>query len=173
MTPHLPLFLQVRRRRSAAVLVVGAIATVALVQSGVLSFFWTPTIVGLSYLAAAAAAGRTGALWAPGLITTCWGITVLLGVHQVVPGDKRSYLLAGAVGIALALLLRRTLGLAAGYLGMAVSFAAIAVYDNAYVPSWVFHGTTFAVVLGVWGLWDLRPQRPEPAAKAPDPSGQL
>lgn len=159
MTPHVPRFLSLRRRRSAAVLVVGAIATVVLVQGEVLSFFWTPTIVGLSYLAAAAAAGRTGALWAPGLITTCWGITVLLGIHQVVPGDKRSYLLAGAVGIALALLLRRTIGLAAGYLGMVVSLAVIAVYDDAHVPSWVFHGTTFAVLLGVWGLWDLRPAR--------------
>lgn len=157
MTPQPSRFLP--RQRSAAVLLVGALLTVALVQGGVLSFYWTPTVVGLSYLAAAAAAGLGGALWAPGLITTCWGITVLLGVHEVVPGDKRSYLIAGAVGIVLALLLRRTLGMAAGYLGMVVSLAAIAVYDNPQVPAWVFSGTTFAVLLAVWGLWDLRPER--------------
>lgn len=151
--------LRLPRQRSAAVLISGAVLLLVLVQGEVVPFYVTPTIVGLSYLAAAAVAGLGGALWAPGLITTCWGIAVLLGAHQVVAGDKRSYLIAGAVGIGLALLLRRTVGMAAGVIGIVVSFTAIAVYDNPHVPSWVFHGAAFAVLLALWGLWDLRPAR--------------
>jgi len=146
--------------RSAVALLVGALLMEVLIQRQVLHFYYTPTIAGLTYLAAAAAAGRKGALWAPGIVTTCWGIAVLLGVHQVVTLDEKlSYEIAGAVGVGLALLLRYTIGLAAGVIGLVVSFGAILLYGYAHPPSWVFHGITFAVLLGVWGLWELRPSR--------------
>lgn len=127
------------------------------VQQGTIRFYYTPLIVGLTYLAAGAAAGRNGALWAPGIITTCWGIAVLLGVHGLTHGGKTSYEVAGVIGIALALALRYTIGLAAGYIGIVVAFDIILLHDLSTVPSWVFKGQVFAVLLGVWGLRELRP----------------
>ena len=152
-------FLRENRQRSAVALLVGAVLLLGLTHTNVVPFYGTPLIVGLSYLAAAAVAGRSGALWAPGIITTCWGIAVLLGAHGVITGNKTAYLIAGAAGIGLALVLRLTIGLAAGVIGIVVSFAAIALYDNPYAPAWIFHGSTFAVLLAGWGLWDLRPPR--------------
>lgn len=153
-------FFAENRRRSAVALLGGAVLMEVLVQQHVVPFYYTPLIVGLTYLAAAAAAGRTGALWAPGIITTCWGIAVLLGIHHVVTiNGKTSYEIAGLIGIAIALTLRYTIGLAAGFIGMIVSFAVILIHDNAHAPSWVFRGVTFAVLLAVWGLWELRPSR--------------
>lgn len=146
------------RHRSALVLLVGALVMGFAVQQQVIRFYYTPLIVGLTYLTAAMAGGRKGALWAPGIVTTCWGIAVLLGVHNVVTLDsKTSYLIAGVIGIAIALTLRFTIGLAAGFIGLAVSMAIILIHDNADVPSWIFKGITFAVLLGVWGIWELRP----------------
>lgn len=150
-------FFSLPRRRSAVALLLGALVMLVAVQQGVIRFYYTPLIVGLTYLAAAAAAGRKGALWAPGIITTCWGIAVLLGVHGFTNGGKTSYEVAGVIGIALALTLRHTIGLAAGYLGIVVAFGIILVHDLSTVPSWVFKGQVFAVLLGVWGLWELRP----------------
>jgi hypothetical protein len=145
------------RRRSAIALLVGALLMEVLIQQQHVRFYYTPLIVGLTYLAAAGLAGRKGALWAPGIITICWGIAVLLGVHGVTHGGKTSYEIAGVIGIGIALTLRYTIGLAAGYIGMAVAFVIILLHDHSNIPSWVFQGITFAVLLGVWGLWELRP----------------
>ena len=157
-------FFSDRRHRSAVALPLGALAMELLVQQQVVRFYYTPLIVGLTYLGAAATAGRKGALWAPGIVTSCWGIAVLLGVHRVVTIDgKLSYEIAGFIGVALALALRYTIGLAAGVVGLVVSMAVI--FAHSYVhAAWIFNGVTFAVLLGVWGLWELRPsRRPEQA----------
>jgi len=149
-----------RRHRSAVALLLGALAMELLVQQQVVRFYYTPLIVGLTYLGAAAVAGRKGALWAPGIVTTCWGIAVLLGVHRVVTIDgKLSYEIAGFIGVALALALRYTIGLAAGVIGLVVAMGIIFAHNYAHPPSWIFNGVTFAVLLGVWGLWELRPSR--------------
>lgn len=146
------------RHRSAIALLAGALTMLLLIQRPAVRFYYTPLIVGLTYLAAAAVAGRKGALWAPGIITTFWGIAVLLGVHQVITVDgKLSYEIAAGLGVLLALALRHAIGLAAGAIGIVVSVGVIFLHNYAHPPSWVFHGTTFAVLLGVWGLWELRP----------------
>jgi len=153
-------FFTSRRHRSAVALLLGALAMEFLVQQQVVHFYYTPLIVGLTYLGAAAVAGRKGALWAPGIVTSCWGIAVLLGVHHVVTIDgKLSYEIAGFIGVALALALRYTIGLAAGVVGLVVSMAVIFAHSYAHAPAWIFNGITFAVLLGVWGLWELRPSR--------------
>lgn len=155
------------RRRSALALIAGALVMGLLVQTKVIAFYhWTPLIVGLTYLTAAAVAGRRAALWAPGIITTCWGIAVALGMSKVITIDTSvSYYIAGAVGVAVALALRFSLGVAAGPVGMVVSIAVLLahpVFPN--LPSWIFQGATFAVVLGAWGLWELRPSGAKAAA---------
>jgi len=125
--------------------------------------------VGLTYLVAASAAGRRGAFWAPGIVTTAWGVAVLLGVNGIVHLDSfTSYNIAAAIGVALALLLRCTIGLAAGALGLLVSVGVILLHGSSFVPSWVFHGLTFAVLLDVWGLWELRPSA-APEGEQPPP----
>ena len=99
------------RRRRGVVLILGALVML-LVQQKVITFYYTPLIVGFTYLAGAAVSGRRGAFWAPGLVTTAWGISVLLTVHNVVsnPHDW-AYTIAAAIGVAVALLLRFTVGL--------------------------------------------------------------
>ncbi len=161
-----------RRHRSAVALLLGALAMELLVQQQVVRFYYTPLIVGLTYLGAAAVAGRKGALWAPGIVTTCWGIAVLLGIHHVVTIDGNlSYEIAGFIGVALALALRYTIGLAAGVIGLVVAMAVIFAHSYAHAPAWIFNGVTFAVLLGVWGLWELRPsRRPEQAASSSAPA---
>jgi len=161
------------RHRSAVSLLLGAAAMEFLVQQQVVRLYYTPLIVGLTYLAAAAAAGRKGALWAPGIVMSCWGIAVLLGVHRVVTIDgKLSYEIAGFIGVALALALRYTVGLAAGFIGLVMSMGIIFAHNYAHSPSWIFHGVTFAVLLGVWGLWELRPSRTDQAQPSGAPADQ-
>ncbi len=147
------------RRRRGLVLILGALVML-LVQQKVIKFYFTPLIVGLTYLAGAAISGRRGAFWAPGLVTTAWGISVLLTVHHVVsnPHDW-AFNIAAAIGVAVALLLRFTVGIAAGVLGLAVSLGVVLLHNYAHPPSWIFHGITFALLLGIWGLWELRPAR--------------
>ncbi len=162
------------RHRSAVALLLGALAMELLVQQQVVRFYYTPLIVGLTYLGAAATAGRKGALWAPGIVTSCWGIAVLLGVHRVVTIDGNlSYEIAGLIGVALALALRYTIGLAAGVIGLVVAMAVIFAHSYAHAPAWIYNGVTFAVLLGLWGLWELRPsRRPEQAQSSSAPGEQ-
>lgn len=151
--------LAARRRRGAA-LIVGGLAMLLLVQTGAVKFYYTPLIVGLTYLIGAAVSGRRGALWAPGIVTTCWGISVLLSVHGVVSNPHyMAFNIAAAIGVVLALTLRATVGIAAGVVGLVVSVGVILLHDYLSWPSWVFHGATFAALLGIWGLWEMRPDR--------------
>ncbi|MGI8537685.1 MAG: hypothetical protein ACR2K2_14660 [Mycobacteriales bacterium] len=154
-----------RRRRGALALIAGALVEGVLVQQGIIEFFWTPLILGLTYLVAATAAGRKGALWAPGIVVTCWGVAVVLGVKQVLTFDASlSYYVAAAIGVAIALVLRYAVGLAAGPVGLVVSVAVVVAHAIPNLPSWIFQGLTWGIVLGIWGLWELRPS---PAAKEP------
>lgn len=99
---------KVRIGRGGALLA-GA-AVYALLIYGPLEFIWTPFVLGLVYLGAAAAGGRRGGLWATGLVLTGWGIGVLLptkfGVKEVSAAD--GYLIGvGAAALAGGLLARR------------------------------------------------------------------
>lgn len=65
------------RVRQGLLLLTGALALELLVGQGPLHFYWTPLIVGLSYLAAAAVGGRTGGYWATACVLTGWGLAVV------------------------------------------------------------------------------------------------
>ncbi|MCW2778956.1 MAG: hypothetical protein JWN17_2681 [Frankiales bacterium] len=58
----------------AVVLVAGAVVVYLLLDRGTLGFGYVPLLVGGSYLAAAVAGGRGGALWAPGCVVGGWGL---------------------------------------------------------------------------------------------------
>lgn len=82
---------------------------------------------------------------------------MFLGVNGIVHlYSFTSYNIAAAIGVALALLLRFTIGLAAGAPGSSCRWGHL-LHGSSVVPSWVFHGLSFAVPLGIWGLWELRP----------------
>ncbi len=65
------------RLRRAGVLGLGAVAY-ALLVGGPLDFVWTPFVLGVVYLVAAAAGGPEGGLWATACVLLGWGLGVLL-----------------------------------------------------------------------------------------------
>jgi hypothetical protein len=120
-----------------------------------LPFYWTPLILGLSYLVAAIVDGPRGGYWATALGLTGWGLAVVY-MGEARPPDidpAGAYLVgAGLAGVAAALLSGRgfvisPLGLAAtiaaGGLVLALTPRAAGTLDDA---------TTYAVALGVVGV---------------------
>lgn len=91
----------------AGALITGAVVYALLVH-GPLQFYWTPLLLGLVYVAAAAAGGRRGGLWATALVLTGWGVGVLLAtkLDSVSSGD--GYLLGIGGGIVVAGVLARS-----------------------------------------------------------------
>ncbi len=83
MQPDKPLETRVRQ---IVVFLAGALVLELLVNRGELRFFWTPLILGLTYLAAAAAGGRDGGHWSGAIALTGWGAAVAW-VGQVRPED--------------------------------------------------------------------------------------
>lgn len=89
------------RVRQAAAFALGAV--IYLLWTGVDGerFRWTPFVIGLVYLAAAALGGRRGGHWATACVLTGWGVSVLL-FDEVRPGSGEGLfyaagLLVGAV----------------------------------------------------------------------------
>lgn len=65
------------RIRQIVVFLAGAFALELLVNRGELRFYWTPLILGLTYLTAAAVGGRDGGHWSGGIALTGWGLAVV------------------------------------------------------------------------------------------------
>ncbi len=119
-----------------------------------LPFYWTPLILGLSYLVAAIVDGPRGGYWATALGLTGWGLAVVY-MGEARPPDidpAGAYLVgAGLAGVAAALLSGRgfvisPVGLAAtiaaGGLVLALTPRAAGTLDDA---------NTYAIALGVVG----------------------
>ena len=60
--------------RRAVALVLAAVVVYYLLDSGRAQFRDVPLLTGLGYLTGAVAGGRAGALWAPALVVTGWGV---------------------------------------------------------------------------------------------------
>jgi hypothetical protein len=148
-----------RRRRGLALLIGGGVMALA-VAAGPLKFYWVPLVSGLTYLAAAAAGGRRGPLWAPGVLVTGWGLVVLARAEGVALEDYREsavFLVAFGVAAVIAALLARS-GFAIDLLGVAVTILAAGLFYlleqevDALGNAW-----TYAALLAAWGAWELRP----------------
>lgn len=63
----------------------GGIAIILLIEAGPVAFHWISFIIGLIYLAAAAAGRSRGSLWAPGLMLSAEGLIIAGWI-----GDGRS-----------------------------------------------------------------------------------
>lgn len=113
------------RIRQGLLLVAGAVALELLVGRGSLRFYWTPLIVGLSYLAAAGVGGRAGGYWPTACVLSGWGLAVVL-IGSVQPRDidlAGAYLFGAGVGAAAGSLLSRA-RFDVSPLGLAVTVAA-------------------------------------------------
>lgn len=84
------------RTTQAVIFVVGAVALALLVGGGPLSFLWTPAVLGLTYLGAAAVGGRTGGHWSTACVLLGWGAGVLAADEGLLGLGAAPLYLAGA-----------------------------------------------------------------------------
>ena len=86
----------VLRINRAILLVAGAAFLIVMVAPDDDRFYWTPLVLGLSFLAAAAAGPRTSGPWAPACVLVGWGAAVVF-VRLAEPDlDTSGVYLAGA-----------------------------------------------------------------------------
>ena len=136
-------------------LLAGALALILLVSTGALDFFWTPLILGLAYLAAAAAGGRKGGYWATACVLTGWGLAVVV-IGEARPEDidvSGSYLLGAGLGATVgALLARSGFGVSIVGLGATVAAAGLVLALTPAASDLLEEERTYALLLGVVGL---------------------
>lgn len=70
------------RVRQIVCFLAGALAMELLVDQGEVRFYWTPLILGLTYLAAAAVGGRHGGHWSGATTLTGFGLAVAYAGHE-------------------------------------------------------------------------------------------
>lgn len=143
------------RIRQGIILLAGALALVLLVAEGTLDFFWTPLIIGLTYLSAAAAGGREGSYWATACVLTGWGLAVMF-IGEARPSDldlTGTYLFGAGLGAVVGLLLRRS-GFEVSEMGLAATVTAAGLL-LALSPAWpevLDDARTYAALIGIVGL---------------------
>jgi hypothetical protein len=159
------------RRRRGVALLLGGVAVLLLVgKDRPLEFLWLPLVTGLAYLLAAAAGGRGGDLWGPGLVVTGFGVGVGLTVGGPLGGELFSPVVLTAVGAGavLAMLVPRVSGMS---VAAAVLLSGVFFLLTERGPTEVFRSPlVYAGLLALWGLWELRPDdaaRSAPAASRP------
>jgi hypothetical protein len=141
------------------VLLLGAVAVVLLVgDRRLLDFLWLPLVTGIVYLAAAAAGGRGGDLWGPGLVVTGFGVGAGLTVGGPLGGDLFSPVVLTCIGAGavLAMLVPRVSGMS---VAAAVLLSGVFFLLSERGPTQVFRSPlVYGALLALWGLWELRPQ---------------
>jgi len=129
-----------------------------------IDFFWTPLIIGVTYLLAAAVDGPRGGYWATALALTGWGLAVAyVGAAQPLEIDVAGAYLAGtgaAVAVAAALRTRGFLVSEAG-LGLTIAASGLVLAFSSRADALV-DATTYAAALGlvaaltaIGGAWQL------------------
>lgn len=143
------------RLRQGVALIVGAVALYALVR-GPLDFFWTPLIIGLSYLVAALLGGRHGGHWPTALVLVGWGLAVLARQRGVVDVDTAGAYLVGAGLGALAAAAVDRAGFDADPMGVAATVVAAGLLLALTAQfSALASVETYAVALAVVGAINL------------------
>ncbi len=104
------------RRGRGLALIAGAVLIVALVETGILAYYWFPTLTGLTCLAAAAAGRSHGTLWALGFVVTSGSGSGAVAARR--PGGRqlpipRQAVMALGLGGVIVALLAQTAGPAA------------------------------------------------------------
>ncbi len=157
LSPSAPLRSPGNRVAQGMLLLAGAVLLELTAGADRVPFYWTPLVLGLTYLVAALVDGPAGGYWATALGLTGWGLAVVV-MGRLRPEDidtAGAYLLGvGLAGVVAAVL--RTRGFAVSEVGFAATVAAggavlaltprVDAFDDA---------TTYAVALGLVGLGNL------------------
>lgn len=151
------------RRRRGIALLIGAVVLALVVQPvGSAAFYWVPLVSGLTYLLAAASGGRRGALWAPGLMLSFWGAAVVLVLGGTTHVDFASAAVTGLGAGAVAAVALSRVGFAVDAFGIAATVLLAGAFEllDATGPAAFGKGWLYGGLLGLWGLWELRSERP-------------
>ncbi len=141
----------------AGAFLLGALALEALIERGSTPFYWTPLIIGLSYLAAAIAGGRSGGHWPTACVLLGWG-AVVVWIARARPAGidpAGAYLVGVGAGVLVAgVLLRRgfkvdVVGLGGAAVGAGLVLALASRHDA------VGEARTFAIALAMVALVNL------------------
>jgi hypothetical protein len=132
-------------------------------------FYWTPLVVGLAYLAAAAAGGRRGGHWATACVLVGWGAAVVF-VGEARPDLDVAglYMVGAGLGAVAGLLLGRA-GVDVNPLGLAVVITAggLLLTFAAQAPSVLEEARTYAALLAVVAVANLALAAREVRAEQP------
>jgi hypothetical protein len=152
------------RRAGGLALLVGAVLTVALIETGALAYHWLPALTGATYLTAAAAGRSRGTLWGPGFVVLGAGLVIGLWYGDGRPADSfqlLSLLVMGlGLGGVLAALLAQARHLSVSAMSVAMPVLLVGAFflleQQAPGP---FGGEAwpYAVLLAAWGAYELRP----------------
>lgn len=134
-------------------LALGAVALELLIVRGDTPFYWTPLVIGLAYLAAAAVGRRSGGYWATALVLCGWGLAVVWAGSGSPELDMAGLYMAGAgLGAVAAIGLGRA-GFDSEPLGAAATVAAAgAILALAIKVPELEDARTFALALGAVAL---------------------
>jgi len=136
----------------------GAVLLAVTAGADRIPFYWTPLILGLTYLVAAMVGGSRGGYWATALGLTGWGLAVVY-LAKVRPPDvdpAGAYLVGvGLAGVAAAVLRGR--GLLISELGFAATVAAagLTLALTSRASGTLDDATTYAIALGVVGVFNV------------------
>ncbi len=135
----------------------GAVALNVTVVPDDRRFYWTPLVIGLAYLAAAAAGGRRGGHWATACVLVGWGAAVVLAGAARPDLDIAGLYMAGSgLGAVVGLLLRRA-GVDVDPLGLAVAITAggLILTFAAQAPSVLEEARTYVGLLALVAVANL------------------
>ncbi len=138
------------RLLQAVAFAIGAIALYLLVERSKIKFYWTPLIIGLSYLGAAIVGGRKGGHWPTALVLVGWGGVVAWSARTGPDLDTAGlYLAGGGLGVLVAgILLRAGFKIDVIGLGGAAVAAGLVLAFSGKVDSFV-QGGFFAILLAI------------------------
>ncbi len=136
------------------VLTAGAVLLGVSAGADRIDFYWTPLILGLTYLVAAIIDGPRGGYWATALGLTGWGLAVVF-MGRVRPEDidlAGAYLAGvGLAGVAAALLRHRGFHVSDTGLGLTIAAAGIILALTPRVEA-LEDATNYALALAVVGI---------------------
>jgi len=154
------------RRARGIALIAGAVLIVALIETKTIPSYWFPALTGLTYLAAAAAGRSRGTLWGPGFVVTSVGLAAALWLRDGRTGNSFQFLalavMALGLGGVLAGLLAQLRGFSISAMSIAMPvllFGAFALLEQQAVSPFAGQIWTYAVLLALWGAYELRPSR--------------
>lgn len=154
------------RRTRGAALIAGAVAIAALVEGGVLAYYWFPVLTGLTYLVAAAASRSRGTLWGPGFVITSVGLGAALWLRDGRGPDSFQLLALAVMALGLGGVLAALLGTLRGLHVSAMSialpvllFGVFALLEQQAIEPFAGQTWAYVALLALWGLFELRPGR--------------